>query len=579
MATVYINSFGSAKCPFGEPYLNSLGSAKQNPFGEPYLNSLGSAKQNPFGGAINLLKKDNNDPTLKAPIEVQPCSNDLPNKCKPCNEKHRHSRLCVKRAKCRMREREPSRVRIKTIIDFLKKKKSRDKPKKMVFRCVPVSSILYKVAKYFKHWKMKFIRKENSFYSSHFYAFKVKGERYCVAKRKVSLSGDVELNPGPLTGNTFQTISVNNQNSVLRYRMLKHGLQPLDVGGEGDCLFKSISHQLYGDSNRHVEIRATAVRFLCDNPDRFIESVVGTSWIQYLCNMSHQGTWADNIVIQAISDSMQLKINIVESRQTFRETTIIEPTICNDAGNIQSVYIGHIGEMHYVSTCPVLPLENSTDIEQEKSGEQNRAEYMKKYRKGTDSPEKRVKENENKRKRRAALNTPEKKAKRNAYDRHRRAVLKCRKGTDSPEKGTKENENKRKRRAPLNTPEKKAKRNAYHRHRRAVLKNTKTSVDVSVKKFHDIVKQGPLYICSCCDQLWYKHSVVNACKLGESQLDSAKYLCNKISLDDKEWICRTCNNYLMKNKLPSYAIQGTKLRLIQSPMHLSFPCWRPRFES
>ena len=39
--------------------------------------------------------------------------------------------------------------------------------------------------------------------------------------------------------------------------------------------------------------------------------------------MSHQDTWADNIVIQAISDSMQLKINIVESSQTFRETTII----------------------------------------------------------------------------------------------------------------------------------------------------------------------------------------------------------------------------------------------------------------
>ena len=50
--------------------------------------------------------------------------------------------------------------------------------------------------------------------------------------------------------------------------------------------------------------------------------------------MSHQGMWADNIVIQAISDSMQLKINIVESSQTFRETTIIEPTLCNNAENI-----------------------------------------------------------------------------------------------------------------------------------------------------------------------------------------------------------------------------------------------------
>lgn len=98
--------------------------------------------------------------------------------------------------------------------------------------------------------------------------------------------------------------------------------------------------------------------------------------------------------------------------------------------------------------------------------------------------------------------------------------------------------------------ERKAKRNAYDRHRRAVLKDTNTSVDVSVKKFHDI----HTYICTCCDQLWYKYSVVNACKVRESQVDSAKYLCNKISIDDKEWICRTCNNHLMKNKLPPCAI-------------------------
>jgi len=108
----------------------------------------------------------------------------------------------------------------------------------------------------------------------------------------------------------------------------------------------------------------------------------------------------------------------------------------------------------------------------------------------------------------------------------------------------------------LISPERKAKCNAYDRHRRAVLKDTKTSVDVSVKKFRDIVKQGPICICSCCDQLWYKHSVVNAWKLRESQLDSAKYLCNKISVDDKEWICRTCNNHLMKNKLPCAIANG-----------------------
>ena len=31
-----------------------------------------------------------------------------------------------------------------------------------------------------------------------------------------------------------------------------------------------------------------------------------------------------------------------------------------------------------------------------------------------------------------------------------------------------------------------------------------------IAKFHDVVSQGPLYICTCCDQLWYKHSVIPA---------------------------------------------------------------------
>ena len=41
-----------------------------------------------------------------------------------------------------MREREPSQIKMKTIIYLLEKKKSRDKFKKMVLKYVPVSSIL-----------------------------------------------------------------------------------------------------------------------------------------------------------------------------------------------------------------------------------------------------------------------------------------------------------------------------------------------------------------------------------------------------------------------------------------------------
>ena len=42
-----------------------------------------------------------------------------------------------------------------------------------------------------------------------------------------------------------------------------------------------------------------------------------------------------------------------------------------------------------------------------------------------------------------------------------------------------------------------------------------------------MIAQGPLYICTCCDQLWYKHGVVNANKLRECNPNISEYLCNK----------------------------------------------------
>lgn len=41
----------------------------------------------------------------------------------------------------------------------------------------------------------------------------------------------------------------------------------------------------------------------------------------------------------------------------------------------------------------------------------------------------------------------------------------------------------------------------------------------SISKFHKMIAQGPLYICTCCDQLWYKHGVRNANMLRESNPD------------------------------------------------------------
>ena len=89
----------------------------------------------------------------------------------------------------------------------------------------------------------------------------------------------------------------------------------LDVDGAGDCFFRVVSHQLYGEPSYHINIRSVGVQYMRANPDRFIESIVGDSWARYLTNMSQKGSWAEALVIQAVADAFHLIINIVESTQ------------------------------------------------------------------------------------------------------------------------------------------------------------------------------------------------------------------------------------------------------------------------
>ena len=75
-----------------------------------------------------------------------------------------------------------------------------------------------------------------------------------------------------------------------------------------------------------------------------------------------------------------------------------------------------------------------------------------------------------------------------------------------------------------------------------------------VRKFHNSVSAGPLYICTCCDQLWYKHSVSLADRLRLVNPEITKYLQNIKSVDDIKWIFQTCNNHLKKGRVPPCAI-------------------------
>ena len=141
-------------------------------------------------------------------------------------------------------------------------------------------------------------------------------DQHNVSEKKLLISGDIELNPGPVQKDNSQAGITLPSHLVLQQRLQHFQLRPLDVGGAGDCFFRAVSHQLYGDPSHHLAIRAAGIAYMRENPERFIESNTEYSWGQYLNSMSMQGTWCDGLIIQAVADQLNLRILIAESNES-----------------------------------------------------------------------------------------------------------------------------------------------------------------------------------------------------------------------------------------------------------------------
>ena len=131
-------------------------------------------------------------------------------------------------------------------------------------------------------------------------------------------------------------------------------------------------------------------------------------------------------------------------------------------------------------------------------------------------------------------------------------VQKKRENPAFKEKETLQKQNKRK------NPAFRARENVYRQIKRRC--NKPQDMKELITAYHKKVEEGPIYVCTCCIQLMYTNAVMMTDKVTiksqnkeifEELID--KCLTDTKSVDGKEWICRTCLNYLKKSKMPPSA--------------------------
>ena len=108
--------------------------------------------------------------------------------------------------------------------------------------------------------------------------------------------------------------------------MKRAGMKIHEVDGDGNCLFRAVSFQAYGSENKHKIVRKKCLQYIGLEKEYFANFIPGgLDYIdEYIAKKSKDGSWGDDIEIQAMSEIYDRSVEIyayeITPMRTFHET-------------------------------------------------------------------------------------------------------------------------------------------------------------------------------------------------------------------------------------------------------------------
>ncbi|GLD97520.1 hypothetical protein PINS_up006210 [Pythium insidiosum] len=185
--------------------------------------------------------------------------------------------------------------------------------------------------------------------------------RTCSITRRLSVTPNV---------NRSRVIEAQNPRfQHYRQALAAQGLSIFAVEGDGNCLFRSVSHQIYGDDRHHGLVRRLCMDYMESEKEYFEPYVVGdmADFLRYLAHKRRDGVWGDDPEIQAMCELYDRPAEVYaydpthgfRKLRTFHENSSLSrnrPPIC----------LSYYGGGHYDSIVGPLHAQN---IARESPGE------------------------------------------------------------------------------------------------------------------------------------------------------------------------------------------------------------------
>jgi hypothetical protein len=128
-----------------------------------------------------------------------------------------------------------------------------------------------------------------------------------------------------------------------------YNLEPLEVGGGGNCLFHAIAYYQYEDPSQHKRVRREIVKELRDNKALYVEkNLVEGDFDAYVKRMSTLGTWGGQTELQAAANLYRRSFYVVADDHLV--STYPFPECLEGSPIDEDAVLAYPGGVHYQAT-------------------------------------------------------------------------------------------------------------------------------------------------------------------------------------------------------------------------------------
>jgi hypothetical protein len=105
------------------------------------------------------------------------------------------------------------------------------------------------------------------------------------------------------------TATVDNESRFRQLLADRLGFDIVDQKEDGNCLFRSVAHQIYGNPNYHCVVREKCLKYI-ELERNFFSSYISEDFLSYINRMKQDGAWGDHVEIQAMSELYDRPVEI-----------------------------------------------------------------------------------------------------------------------------------------------------------------------------------------------------------------------------------------------------------------------------